>query len=116
MRGSRAAALITEDIMSETIETKTTASQADDSGFRPDLQGLADVIEDARRAALDSDPGPAEPSDYVPLLAHVEAANEAFPPLYQQEFVGPYGATLRALGAQRFTQILAQDPNRESTG
>jgi hypothetical protein len=111
--------------MTDTTETGASATLAAKSKpakpqpaapeFTPELAGLDNVIEDARRSALDSDAGPDAPTDYATLLEAIEAGRAAFPPLYEQEFVDPFDAALKQLGRTRFTQILAQDPQREGS-
>src|SRR5580765_720799 len=94
-------------IMTDT--TQTSAAKAKPAkpatppqpAFTPQLAGLENVIEDARRSALDSDPGPDEPSDYAALLESIQTARAAFPPLYEQEFVDPFEAALQQLGRAR---------------
>jgi len=77
------------------------------------LGGLSAVSEDARLATLATDHGPPDPTDYNSLMARLQTVEDKFPPLYQESFVGPYVATLKALGANKFATILKKDPNRE---
>ncbi len=79
----------------------------------PDGSGLTACVEDARRAALDSDPGPAEPTIFHQLRGRLEAARNRLPPLYRDTFVQPFIRTLDALGEQSFNFILIRDPKRE---
>ncbi|MEA2904341.1 MAG: hypothetical protein QOI12_1728 [Alphaproteobacteria bacterium] len=81
----------------------------------PDISHLNTCIEDARQAALDGDPGPADPTDFDQLRGRLETARGKFPPLYRAEFVEPYIAKLNELGPAQFAQILIGDPRREST-
>lgn len=81
----------------------------------PNISHLQACIEDARQAALDGDQGPADPTDFNDLRSRLETARSKFPPLYRQEFVEPYIAAIDGLGAQKFSDILIQDPSREST-
>jgi hypothetical protein len=81
----------------------------------PDLSGLPACVEDARRAWLDHDAGPADPTDYADLLARLAAARDKLPPLYRTTAADPYIATLKGLGAAKFGELLAADPRRERT-
>jgi hypothetical protein len=76
------------------------------------IDGLEACIEEARVAALDADPGPAEPTAYRPLLNRLEAARAKLPPLYREFMVEPFVLTLRQLGAANFNLILLSDPER----
>lgn len=79
---------------------------------RASLAGLDACIEDARQAALVSDPGPAEPDDYRPLLDRLEAVRGKFPPLYRDAMVTPFWEKLRSLGEAGFQRVLSGDPQR----
>ncbi len=88
----------------------------EDSPFPSALRAehtLAALIEDAREAALDGNPGPAEPSDYHGLRGRLAAARDSLPPAYRDAFYEPFLAALEELGAERFNRILWQDPGRE---
>src|ERR1051325_5006649 len=76
------------------------------------IAGLDACIEDARVAALDSDPGPAEPHTYRPLLSRLEAVRTKLAPLYRDAMIEPYLAALRQIGERGFRQILSSDPQR----
>lgn len=78
----------------------------------PDIRSMADCIEDARRAALDGDAGPAPTLDFHQLRARLELGRGKFPPLYRQEFVQPYIAALDDLGPQGFAEVFIRDPRR----
>src|SRR5215471_18916816 len=82
----------------------------------PNSSGLPAATEDARVAALDADPGPADPVQYHPLRGRLEAVRQRFPKLYRTTFVEPFIATLNSLGEADFNSILLNDPGRESTG
>jgi hypothetical protein len=88
------------------------AALADTEGGS-DISHLNACIEDTRQAALDSDPGPDDPTDYDELRGRLDAARGKFPPLYRQEFVEPFTAKINGLGATDFTRILIQDPEKE---
>jgi hypothetical protein len=79
----------------------------------PSIAGLAACIEDARLAALDNDPGPAEPDKYEPLLSRLEAVRAKLPPLYREAMIAPFLETLRRIGATAFEEILRRDPQRD---
>lgn len=78
----------------------------------PNISQMAACVEDARVAAMDGDPGPADPVDFLDLRSRLESVRSQFPPLYRQDFVDPYIAAIEALGPQKFTEILIQDPGR----
>ncbi len=82
----------------------------------PDLGNLDACIADAKQAAMDSDPGPPEPTNFHQLRGRLEAARAKFPPLYQQTVVDPYIRKLDELGRDSFTEILLQDPRRTGAG
>ncbi len=79
----------------------------------PDGSGLSACVDDARRAALDSDPGPAEPTIFHQMRGRLEAARNRLPPLYRDTFVQPFIRTLDGLGEQGFNILLIRDPGRE---
>jgi hypothetical protein len=81
----------------------------------PDISHLDVCVENARQAGLDSDPGPADPTDFDELRGRLETARNKFPPLYRQEFTEPFTTTIDQLGSPQFTNILISDPNRERT-
>jgi hypothetical protein len=91
------------------------AHQLADSGA-PDITHLEICVEDARQAAFDSDLGPNDPTDFDQLRGRLQTASNKSPPLYRQEFVEPFIATIDQLGTADFTQILLQDPSREKAG
>jgi haloacid dehalogenase-like hydrolase len=81
----------------------------------PMIDNIAACSEDARLAALDSDPGPADPTDYGNLLARLEVAQQKLPPLYRDTVASPFFAKLRQLGPSGFNTVLIRDPRREGT-
>ena len=80
------------------------------------VAGMQACINDASAAALDNDPGPAEPHTYNPLLGRLEAVREKLPPLYRDTMAAPFIKTLRHIGEQGFNRILLRDPQREGAG
>src|SRR5215471_8962359 len=86
-----------------------------DTPDTPDISHLDVCVEDARQAALDSDPGPPDPTDFDPFRDRMEAARSKFPPLYRKEFVEPFIAKIDEIGSSGFTQILIQDPDRSQS-
>ncbi|HSS96807.1 MAG TPA: hypothetical protein VLK33_07250 [Terriglobales bacterium] len=76
-----------------------------------DISNLENCIEDARQAALDQDPGPADPLQYNPLRGRLHAARPKIPRLYQDTAFDPYSNTLDGLGESDFNQILLNDPD-----
>src|SRR5262245_31876249 len=83
---------------------------------KPDIKNLQNCMEEARQAALDSNPGPAEPNQYNTLLGRLQAAKAKIPPLYLDPAFNPYFQTLIDIGESQFNQILIQDPGREGAG
>lgn len=78
-----------------------------------DLAHLDACTEDARNGALDSDPGPAEPTDFFVLRGRLEAARAKLPPLYRDTFAAPFLAALDRLGEPGLSRVLVRDPKRE---
>jgi len=81
---------------------------------RPDISNLQSCMEDSVKAAMDSDTGPADPSDYNQLRGRLEACRSKLPPLYREAVCQPYVAALDKLGQSGFTDILLRDPGREN--
>src|SRR5215471_3056580 len=82
---------------------------------KPDIRNLQHCMDEARQAALDSNPGPTEPNQYHSLLGRLQTAKAKIPPLYLDTAFNPYFETLQEIGEDGFNQILIQDPNREQT-
>jgi phosphoglycolate phosphatase-like HAD superfamily hydrolase len=82
----------------------------------PDISNLDQCIEDVRRAALDSDPGPEDVVDFDALLTRLEGSRERLPPIYRESVFEPFVATLRAIGPTGFNRVLLDDPERISAG
>jgi len=80
-----------------------------------DLSRLPACVEDSRRAWLDHDSGPPEPTDYADLTRRLAAARDKLPPLYRTTAADPFIAAIDDLGAAKFAQMLATDPKRERT-
>ncbi|GMU06160.1 hypothetical protein [Corallococcus caeni] len=76
---------------------------------------LAALTEDACDAALDGNPGPAEPSNYHALRGRLEAARASLPALYREALFQPFMTALDTLGPEGFAQVLQQDLRREGT-
>jgi hypothetical protein len=83
--------------------------------FKPNFSGLLDCTEEARIAALDNNPGPADPTDFNELLGRMQAAKPRLPKLYQQSAAQPFFDRLQTLGESGFQQILLQDPDKQGT-
>jgi hypothetical protein len=84
------------------------------AGSQPSVLNLDACVQDAREAALDSDPGPPEPTNYHQLRGRLQAAQAKFPPLYRQAVVDPFIQQIDQLGQDGFTQLLVQDPGRQA--
>jgi len=80
-----------------------------------DFSNLAGCIEEVRVAALNSDPGPKDPTDFNDLITRLDASRTKMPPLYRTVAVDPFKKKLEEIGERQFTNILLKDPNREST-
>jgi hypothetical protein len=78
-----------------------------------DIANLGNCIADVRLAALDADPGPADPTKYHPLRDRLVTARNQHPPLYRNTLFDPYVSTLDELGENGFVRILLSDPQRE---
>src|SRR5262245_15775443 len=60
----------------------------------PDISNLDACIEDTRRAGINGDTGPVDPTEFHNLRGRLASARMRMPPLYREEFVDPYIATL----------------------
>jgi hypothetical protein len=98
---------------SKTEQGKANLSEAASRGKKPDISNLQACIEDAKRAAMDGDTGPADPTDFDRLRGRLEACREKLPPLYQDIVFKPYVSELESLGQAGFTKVLLRDPNKE---
>ena len=78
---------------------------------KPDLANLDACIEDARLAALDTDPGPSNPTEFNSLRGRLVTAREHLPPLYRQAVADPLIAILNQLGRDGFTDLLINRPD-----
>jgi hypothetical protein len=78
----------------------------------PDISNLSQCIDDVKNAALDSDTGPEDPTNFKDLRERVETASQRLPPLYREAVFQPYIKTLDELGADGFNEILLMDPTR----
>lgn len=79
----------------------------------PDLANLPACVEDARKAFLDRDQGPGDPTNFHDLRGRLEASRLKLPPLYRDAVFVPFVRTLDQLGPDGFTQLLLQDPEKE---
>jgi hypothetical protein len=82
---------------------------------QPDLSRLSSCVKEVMDAVSDTDPGPADPTNYSQLRGRLEAVRNKLPPLYRDSFVLPYIETLDTLRESGFTRILIHDPYREGT-
>jgi len=83
------------------------------SNTKPDISNLKGLIEDAKKAFLDNDDGPEDPTDYSQLRGRLEASRNKLPPLYRKIDVEPYIRTLDELGETGFVSILLRDPTKQ---
>lgn len=81
-----------------------------------EISNLTSCTEEIRIAALNSDPGPDDPTDFSDLITRLDAARTKMPPLYRTAVVDPFKKKLEDLGDRKFTNILLKDPEREGTG
>jgi len=75
---------------------------------KPDISNLVKCIEDVKNAALATDMGPTDPTDYNKLKGRLEACREKLPPLYQETVFEPYVKILNKLGREGFNELLLQ--------
>ena len=80
------------------------------------VQHIGDCTNEAREAALNNDPGPADEIDFDKLLQRIEAAKVRLPPLYLDAAQKPFVDTLNSLGATKFSKVLIDDPAKEGAG
>lgn len=80
-----------------------------------DLSRISACVDDAKLAWLDLDPGPPEPAQFADLIARLVLSREKLPPLYRSAAADPFIASLQMLGADRFAELLARDPQRQRT-
>jgi len=81
-------------------------------GAGPDLSALPACVEEARAAALETDPGPPDPVKFADLRTRLARAAPRLPPLYHRSVLDPFQATLDGLGASGFARVLRSDPDR----
>ena len=82
----------------------------------PDVTALSTCIEEVRIAALDTNAGPPDPTEFSSLLGRLEASRTRLPPIYRETVHIPYVERLHQLGSQGFAEILISDPQRERLG
>jgi hypothetical protein len=98
------------------MENKTSgeiAKQQAERRTKPDIGNLGNCIKDIKKAALDNDPGPKDPTNYSQLRGRLESSREKLPPLYRKNVFEPFTRELGNLGQEGFSQILLDDPRRE---
>ena len=78
---------------------------------KPDISNLAKCIEDVKNAALATDLGPSNPTDYNQLRGRLEASRGKLPPLYQESVYEPFVKVLDELGREGFNELLLQNNN-----
>lgn len=83
---------------------------------KPSITNLANCIEDVRRAVIEGDAGPGDPTNYHQLRARLFAVRNTLPPLYRATVYDPYVRTLDDLGEWGFTTILLRDPHGQGLG
>lgn len=76
------------------------------------LPAIAECVEDARVAALDTSPGPSDESDFDLLLQRLNAAKVRLPILYHEAAHTPFVKKLTDLGSAKFTKVMITDPSR----
>jgi hypothetical protein len=80
---------------------------------KPDISNLNRCIEDVKKAELEYDAGPEDPSNYSQLRGRLEASRNKFSPLYREIFFEPFVNELNRIGETGFTSILMSDRSRE---
>ncbi len=81
-----------------------------------DISNLPHCIEEIRESALNTDPGPSDPTSFSELITRLEFARTKLPPLYRLTVADPFRKKLEEIGEHSFNQILLRDPQREGTG
>lgn len=71
-----------------------------------DISNLQNCIQDVRKAALDGDTGPKDPTDYHELLGRLEASRKKLPPLYRKTIFEPFVSELNTINQQEYTNLL----------
>jgi hypothetical protein len=101
------------DRLTKGCETEELVQKASQGKSKPDISNLRNCVDDVKKAALDSDPGPEDPLDYSKLRGRLEACREKLPPLYREEIFNPFVGKLDQLGQTGFTRVLLSDPRKE---
>lgn len=71
-----------------------------------DISNLQNCVQDVKKAALDGDPGPKDPTDYHELLGRLEASRKKLPPLYRKTVFEPFVSELNTINQQEYTNLL----------
>lgn len=79
------------------------------NSLRKEVGNFEECIQDARRAALDSEVGPPDPAGYDHLRGRLLAVESKLPPLYREAVCAPFMKKLEQLGKDGFDQIIARD-------
>src|SRR5919205_1169935 len=83
------------------------------SDNKPDISNLKNCTEDVRKAIVENEQGPPDPTNYSQLRGRLEASRTRLPPLYRDAFFQPYVNTLsEELGESGFNEMLFRDPER----
>ena len=82
----------------------------------PDFSNLKRATDDVLLAANDTDAGPADERDFAKLRTRLTTARLKLPPLYRDAVYDPFVAELDRLGDAGYKEVLASDPNNESSG
>lgn len=91
--------------------TESPSEKPQKSG--PDISNLNALTIEAKRSALDSTTGPADPTNYNELRGRLEACRDKLPPVYRDTVFKPFVDKLDQLGNSGFNDILLRDPNRQ---
>ena len=83
------------------------------SEIKLDISNMVNCIEDVKKAVLENDRGPEDPTNYSQLRGRLEASRNKLPPLYRENFFQPYVNKIDEIGEQGFNDILMSDPERQ---
>jgi len=72
---------------------------------KPNIGNISKCIEDVKNAALATDMGPSNPTDYNTLRGRLEASRKKLPPIYQEAVFEPFVKILNDLGEEGFNEL-----------
>lgn len=78
-----------------------------------DISNLDELTQDAKKATLNGDTGPEDPTDYNMLRGRLEACRDKLPPKYRDAAYKPFVNTLNEQGRDGFIEILLNRPDEK---